>query len=30
VTTVREADTQVEVARFVLFSAEILRAFEKV
>ncbi|MFC5951114.1 O-acetyl-ADP-ribose deacetylase [Pseudonocardia lutea] len=30
VTTVREADTQVEMARFVLFSAEILRAFEKV
>ncbi|MEU7816090.1 O-acetyl-ADP-ribose deacetylase [Pseudonocardia halophobica] len=30
VTTVREADTQVELARFVLFSAEILRAFEKV
>jgi O-acetyl-ADP-ribose deacetylase (regulator of RNase III) len=30
VTTVREADTQVEVARFVLFGAEILRAFEKV
>lgn len=30
VTTVREADTGVELARFVLFSAEILRAFEKV
>jgi O-acetyl-ADP-ribose deacetylase (regulator of RNase III) len=30
VTTVREARTRVEVARFVLFSAEILGAFEKV
>jgi O-acetyl-ADP-ribose deacetylase (regulator of RNase III) len=30
VTTVREADTQVELARFVLFNAEILRAFERV
>jgi O-acetyl-ADP-ribose deacetylase (regulator of RNase III) len=30
VTTVREADTQVELARFVLFNAEILHAFEKV
>jgi O-acetyl-ADP-ribose deacetylase (regulator of RNase III) len=30
VTTVREADTRVETARFVLFNAEILRAFEAV
>jgi O-acetyl-ADP-ribose deacetylase (regulator of RNase III) len=30
VTTVREADTRVETARFVLFNAEILGAFEAV
>ncbi|MFR9804502.1 O-acetyl-ADP-ribose deacetylase [Pseudonocardia sp. RS010] len=29
VTTVRETGSEVAVARFVLFSAEILRAFEK-
>jgi len=30
VTTVREADTAVQVARFVLFGAEILKEFEAV
>jgi O-acetyl-ADP-ribose deacetylase (regulator of RNase III) len=30
VTTVREADTGVEIARFVLFGADVLRAFEAV